>query len=387
MRAEKLRIPLAWLQLSWDKLRLCAALSGIVFAVALMLIQLGFSDALYGASVQVHERLRGDLVMLNSQYEYILGSKSYSERYLYQTLAFPEVASVSPVYVGLGNWKNRGSLRELPIFVMGVDPRVDAFDIPEIKAGLSQLLLTDVVFFDEGSKPEYGSFRSALAAGRRETAEVSGHRVVVGGDFTLGISFASDGNLITSDQNFLKIVPGRQLGIINIGLIRLKPGADPETVRRKIQGTLPPGIQVMTHKQFVFNEQNYWAKRTPIGFIFNMGTFVGFLVGAVIVYQILYTDVSDHLKEYATLKAMGYNDRFLFGVVMREGLILALIGFVPGWLFSSGMAVLTRKITLLPSYMTFERSAVVLTLTIFMCVGSGMLAMRKLRAADPADNF
>jgi putative ABC transport system permease protein len=387
MPSEKLRIPLAWLQLSWDKLRLCAALSGIVFAVALMLIQLGFSDALYLAAVQIHERLHGDLVMLSSQYEYLLGAKSYSERYLYQTLSFPEVTSVAPVYVGLGNWKNQETHRELPIFVMGFDPRLDVFTIPEIKAGLDQLRLPDVVFFDEGSKPEYGSYRAALAAGRRDTTEVSGHRVVVGGDFTLGISFASDGNLITSDQNFLRIMPGRQLGVINLGLIRLKPGADPEAVRRKIVATLPVGIQVMTHAQFVSYEQNYWAKRTPIGFIFNMGTFVGFLVGAVIVYQILYTDVSDHLKEYATLKAMGYNDRFLFGVVMREGLILALVGFVPGWLFSSGMSVLTRKVTLLPSYMTLERSVIVLSLTIFMCVGSGMLAMRKLRAADPADNF
>jgi putative ABC transport system permease protein len=387
MRAERLRIPLAWLQLSWDKLRLCAALSGIVFAVALMLIQLGFSDALYLAAVQIHERLNGDLVMLSSQYEYLLGAKSYSERYLYQTLAFPEVASVSPVYVGLGSWKNLESHRELPIFVMGFDPRLDVFNIPEIKAGLPLLRLADVVFFDEGSKPEYGSFRSALAAGRMETTEVSGHRVVVGGDFMLGISFASDGNLITSDQNFLRIMPGRQVGIINIGLIRLKPGTNPESARKRILPTLPVGIQLMTHAQFVSYEQTYWAKRTPIGFIFNMGTFVGFLVGAVIVYQILYTDVSDHLKEYATLKAMGYTDRFLYGVVIREGLILALIGFVPGWLFSSGMSILTRKVTLLPSYMTFGRSLIVLTLTILMCVGSGMLAMRKLRSADPADNF
>jgi putative ABC transport system permease protein len=158
-------------------------------------------------------------------------------------------------------------------------------------------------------------------------------------------------------------------------------------VRNRIAETLPVGVQVFTRDQYMKYEQTYWAKRTPIGFIFNMGTFVGFIVGAVIVYQILYTDVTDHMGEYATLKAMGYNDRYLFGVVIQEALMLAVIGFVPGWLISTGMGILTRKVTLLPSYMTWERALTVLVLTIGMCVVSGILAMRKLRAADPADIF
>lgn len=387
MSEKRLRIPLAWQQLSWDKLRLFAALAGIVFAVALMLIQLGFSDALYRAAVEIHVRLKGDLVMLNSQYEYLLGAKTFSQRYLHQTLADPDVKSVSPLYVGLGYWKNQETKRELPIFIIGIDPRADVLDIPEINANRARLQMPDVVFFDEGSKPEYGSFRSRIQDGKTATNEVSGRRVVVGGVFTLGISFASDGNLITSDMNALRLMPGRQAGIVNIGLIRLAPGADPETVRQKLLPTLPPGIQLMTRDQYVAYEKRYWAVRTPIGFIFNMGTFVGFLVGAVIVCQILYTDVSDHLKEYATLKAMGYSDSHLYRVVIQEALFLALIGFIPGWLFSAGISVLTRKVTMLPAYMTWERSLLVLGLTIFMCVGAGIFAMRKLRSADPAENF
>jgi putative ABC transport system permease protein len=387
MAEKRLRIPLAWQQLSWDKLRLTAALAGIVFAVALMLIQLGFSDALYRAAVEIHIRLKGDLVMLNSQYEYLLGAKTFSQRYLHQTRSFSEVEAVSPLYVGLGSWKNQSTKRELPIFIIGVDPRDDVLDIPEVAAGRDRLKLPDVVFFDEGSKPEYGSFRERLAAGQSASNEVSGRRVEVGGTFTLGISFASDGNLITSDMNALRLMPGRQAGIINLGLIRLKPGTDPEAARQKILPTLPPGIQLLTRAQYVAYEKNYWGVRTPIGFIFNMGTFVGFLVGAVIVCQILYTDVSDHLKEYATLKAMGYSDRHLYSVVIQEALFLALIGFIPGWLFSAGISVLTRKVTLLPAYMTWERSLLVLALTIMMCVGAGIFAMRKLRSADPAENF
>ena len=54
------------------------------------------------------------------------------------------------------------------------------------------------------------------------------------------------------------------------------------------------------------------------------------LVGLVIVYQVLSTDVADHLREYATFKAMGYPHRFFLGIVFEEALILGVIGFVPG---------------------------------------------------------
>jgi len=387
MPAKRYRIHLAWLQLSFDKFRLCAALSGIVFAVALMLIQLGFSDALFRVATQIHILLKGDLVMLSTQYEYINVTSSFSRRYLYQSLEFPEVESVAPLYMGMGNWKSPKNHRDLPIFVIGFDPGQEIIDLPDVNAARDKLKMPDVVLFDEGSKPDYGNYKALLRSGGTASTEVSGHRVKVVGDFLIGISFASDGTLITSDQNYLKIMPGTQAGLINLGLIRLRPGSDADEVRRKIQPILPPGVQVLTRDQYIVYERNYWAKRTPIGFVFNMGTFVGFIVGAVIVYQILYTDVTDHLGEYATLKAMGYTDKYLSGVVIQEGLILAVVGFIPGWLFSIAMGMLTRKVTLLPAYMTWQRSVIVLTLTILMCTASGMLAMQKLRSADPAENF
>lgn len=386
MASKSFKIPLAWLQLAGDKLRLLAAVSGIVFAVTLMLMQLGFRDALYTAALQIHNRLRSDVVMLSTQYEYLLTTKSFSERYLYQTLSYPEVESVAPLYVGLGSWKT-SKRRDLPIFIMGFDPVTSVFDLPEAEPIFGRLKMEDAVFFDEGSKPEYGTFQEKIKRGEKCEGEVSGRRVKITGGFRLGISFASDGNLITSEQGFLRLMPQRKSGIIDIGLIRLKPGVSADAMLEKLRGTLPAGVQVMTRAQYMKYEMNYWGTRTPIGFVFNLGTFVGFLVGAVIVYQILYTDVTDHLGEYATLKAMGYTDRYLCGVVMKEGLILALIGFIPGWIFSTGMGIMTRKITLLPAYMTWQRTLLVLLLTVVMCVGSGVLAMRKVRTADPADIF
>jgi putative ABC transport system permease protein len=114
---------------------------------------------------------------------------------------------------------------------------------------------------------------------------------------------------------------------------------------------------------------------------------MGFVVGTVIVYQILYSEVSDHLAEYATLKAMGYTQTYLLIVVFQEALILATIGYIPGFTFGMILYTMARNATLLPILMTTSRALMVLTLTILMCFISGGIAVRKLRSADPADIF
>ena len=204
--------------------------------------------------------------------------------------------------------------------------------------------------------------------------------------FTNGASFAADGNIITSDSTFLQLFP-RQASEVDIGLISLKPGADVEQVREQLAAGLPNDVKVLTLEDFAEIEKNYWANGTGIGFIFGLGVGVGFIVGIVIVYQILYSDVSDHLPEYATLKAIGYSDRYLLGVLTQEALLLAILGYIPGFILSFGLYQVAYAATLLPIAMTLERAGSVLVLTIIMCSVSGAIAMRKLRSADPADVF
>ncbi|MDB6038991.1 MAG: DevC-like transporter permease protein [Verrucomicrobiales bacterium] len=387
MAGPKLNIPLSWCQLTWDKLRLLAAVSGIVFAVMLMMMQLGFRDSLFIAAVQFHRALAADLVLVSTQYEYMIATKVFSQRHLYQTLAVNGVSSVSSLYVGLVNWKNWQTKREVPIFLIGFDPAYPAMSLPGLKESLPQTKLPDTVLFDVGSKPDYGPVTEIYRDKGTFSTELNGKKVEIRGFFQLGLSFGADGNLITSDMNFFRLLPNRDSRLIDIGLIRLAPGADPNTVAVNIRAGLPPNLRVMTLKEYIDYETNYWAKRTPVGFIFNLGVLVGFIVGSVIVYQILYTDVADHLSEYATLKAMGYSDGYLYKVVIKEALLLAILGFIPGFILSTGLGILTRKMTLLPAYMTWERALTVLVLTITMCVGSAILSLRKLRSADPADIF
>ncbi|MCG6136085.1 MAG: ABC transporter permease DevC [Nostoc sp. LLA-1] len=381
------KIPLSWLQLTRDKTRLAVALAGIAFADILMFMQIGFRDALYYSNVRLHGSLQGDIVLINRQSNALLAMEPFSQRRLYKALELQAVESVHPIYLDYTSWRNPVTGRPRSILIFGFNPESNLFDLPGVQENLDRLKLPDVVLFDRSSREEYGPIAAELDQGNAVTAEVRRRRMRVEGLFTLGASFGADGNLITSDINFLRIFTDRQRGLIDIGLIKLKPGSNPNIVAQQLRNYVPSDINVLTKQEFIEFERNYWASSTAIGFIFTLGTIMGFIVGTVIVYQILYTEVSDHLSEYATLKAIGYTQRYLLIVILQEAFLLACLGYIPGWIVAMFMYSSARQATLLPVLMSFGRAITVLILTIIMCFISGAIAVRKLRSADPADIF
>lgn len=384
----KRKIPLAWLQLTREKPRLLVALAGIAFADILMFMQLAFREALFESNVRLHTSLEGDVVLINPQSNAVNSLENFSQRRLYQALAFKEVASVHPIYIGLTQWKNPQTRRLSEVQVIGANPREQVFNLPGMQQqNLDKIKMPDVVLFDRGSREDFGPIASEFNQGKTIKTEVGGRQIKVGGLVELGASFGSDGNLVTSDVNFLRLFKDRERGLIDIGLIKLKPGADPAVVVEGLRNYLAKDIEVLTKQEFIDKEKDYWAKSTPIGFIFSLGTVMGFIVGTVIVYQILYSEVSDHLSEYATLKAMGYTQTYLLLVVLQEALLLASLGYVPGFAFAIFQYNMARNATLLPIYMTVSRAILVFLLTVLMCFISGAIAVRKLRSADPADIF
>ena len=383
----RFKIPLAWLQLIREKIRLLIALAGIGFAVILMFMQLGFQAALYDSATRLHQSLQADLVLISSRSKSLAFMRTFSWRRLYQTLSFEGVESISPIYVGFKEWKNpyNGSLRV--IYIYGFEPVSSVFKLPGVEQNLDKLRLDENILFDRASRVEYGSIATEYEQGKPVTAELGGKSVNVVGLFTLGPSFGADGNIIMSDLNFLRLFSDRKLGEIDIGLIQLRPDVDAKSVLKNIESSFPKDVKVFTHQGFVDFEKSYWKTSTAIGFIFTLGVGMGFIVGTVIVYQILYTDVSDHLAEYATLKAMGYKNSFLEFVVFQEAIILAILGYIPGFALSLGMYDLAKNATFLPIGMKFDRALIVLILAIIMCSISGFIAVRRLRKADPADIF
>ena len=385
MRRQK--IPLAWLQLSHEKVRLLVALGGIGFASINMFMQLGFQDSLYDSNTRTHERLQGDLFLLNSQSRAFNNMYTFSWRRLYQAQAIQGVQSISPLYTSYGSWKNPQTHRKYSIFLFGVDPSKPAFNLPAVNQNLDKIKQMDVVLFDQDSRREFGSVAPEIEQGKPVITEVNDRQVKVAGLFSIGTSFAQDGNLITSDLNFLRLVEHRKRGDINMGLINLKPGADLQKTRETLQAQFGKDLKILTRPELIKMEKDFWAENQPIGFIFTQGVVMGLMVGAVIVYQVLYSDVSEHLAEYATLKAVGFTDIYLLGIVFQEALILAVLGYIPGFVLAVGLYAITKSATLLPIGMTLSRSSIVFGLTVLMCFISGAIAVRKLQSADPADIF
>ncbi|MGB3639871.1 MAG: ABC transporter permease DevC [Rivularia sp. (in: cyanobacteria)] len=389
------KIPIAWLQLIRNKLRSLIAVAGIAFIVMLMFMQLGFQDALYSSATQVHRSLQGDLFLVSSQYKALTATQSFSRTRLYQALGFEGVESVTPLYLGFAKFKNPDSGEKYSIYVMGFEPSKGIINLPGIKENIDKLKLSDVVLFDKDSRPEFGDVALRFERGESEPSieifpfdSLAGLRLRVGGLFSLGPSFGVDGNLIVSDTTFLRIFQsGRPADKIDVGAIALKPGVNAEKITRQLRDKLPNDILIFTHQEFVNFEKEYWANRTPIGFILNLMLTMGSVVGIVIVYQILFSNIASQLVAYATLKAIGYANNYLLRVVFKQAFILAVLGYIPGWIISNYLYDFAMKATKLPINMSFNNALIVLIATALMCMTSGALTINQLRSADPADIF
>ena len=381
------RIPLSWLLLTRQPVRLLVALAGISFAGILMFMQLGFRDGLFDASVTAHRLFDADVVLISPRSASSVSMEAFPRRRLVQTLADPDVDGVTPVHWGLMLWRNPETRRNRSILALGFNPDDPFFVDPSLAEKTDALKQKGRILFDQLSRPEFGPIADWYRDGRVVETEIAGNRVRVAGLVSLGTSFGADGNLLTSTETFLDLMPQKPPGAIEVGLVRLKPGADPEQVVSRLSQRLPKDVSVLTKQGFIDFEQNYWKSSTSIGFIFTLGAAMGFVVGCVIVYQVLYTDVSDHLPEYATLMAMGYRLSHLLGVVVREGFYLAALGYVPAYLAGQGLYWFVRDATKLPVGMDLSRALTVLVMILVMCMLSSLLAMRRLIDADPAEIF
>jgi putative ABC transport system permease protein len=366
---------------------LVVATAGVVFAVVLIFMQLGFSDALFVSAVRLHRCLDADLVLISPQYSYLGMSKAFSQRRLYQARADAGVASATALSFEVVPWKNRDTGQTRGIFVLGLDSSSAPLQLPGLNEQLHRLRVSDAVLFDRSSRPEFGVMPAALPLGRPLVAELANRQVFVNGFFDLGTGFAVDGNVFTERTTFLRLLPHRREGLIDIGLVRLRGGVDAEATRRALSAALPKDVEVLTKQGFIEREQAYWRRNTPIGYVFTFGVIMGFFVGAVIVYQVLFVNVADHLAEYATLKAVGFTDGSLVFIVLQQAVLLAVLGFVPGLLLSYQFYKLAAQGTLLPLQLTLGTCLVVFALTVLMCSVSGAAALRKVRTADPAEVF
>jgi putative ABC transport system permease protein len=380
-------LPIAWLQLTHSKAKFVVAVTGVVVAVLLMWMQLGFLDALYRSATSVARHLRGDLVLLSPNTKTFMQLEPLAKRHLARALGHTGVDDVYALYVGMAMWKNPWNGEKRRLFVFGMEPDYATFEADGLVELLPTTLAPDVGIFDAASRPEFGPVGKTIRSGGPVEAEINGRLIRITGVTTIGAGFQADGNFVTSTANYLRIMNEPRSGTVQVGVVRLKPGVDRDQVQRDLTQMYGREITVMTTEQLVAREYAFLTRTAPIGFVFTLGTIVGCVIGFAIVYQVLYTDISNHLPQFATLKAMGYTDRYLAVVVVQEALILAACGFIPGSILGMVLFAVAKAATMLPMYVTVDRAVEVFVLTFAMCTVSGLLAMRRLQAADPAEIF
>jgi putative ABC transport system permease protein len=381
------RTPVAWLQVSHNPVKMVIGVAGVSFSNILMFFQLGLLDSIYNSQCEPIRRMRGELMMVSSGYSNLGSLQLFDRSRLYQALGVEGVAGVSPLHIARGTWITPGTREMFDVFVYGVNLSRPSLNFPELEDNPSRLQPLRNALFDRNSKSQYGPIAKDLKSRPFVSVEVNQKQLRIIDTFSLGATFAADANMIVSDSTYFLLFSDKNPSQIEVGLIQLRPGTDPLAVQRAIQPLMPKDVKVVTRDQLAAMEMSYWKRNSAVGFIFTLGVVVGFVVGSIIVYQILFTDVMNSLPQYATLKAMGYTDGYVISIVIQQSAILAVVGFIPGFLASAALYALLANITKLAVIMTVSRAVQVLLLTFVMCVGSGSLATRKLVQLDPADVY
>ena len=383
-------LPLAWLQLKREPVRYLVAVTGIGFAALLMYMQIGFQSGLLTSATTFYQNLNADLFIISQS---TLNSGSYQQfpqSLLYRSLGVSGVKEATPLYVVNIRTQRLNGTKPTSLRLIGFNPEADIFNIPEIKLQIPKIKIPGYVLFDELGNKNTGPIAKAVKENGSQELILSDftktYRAV--GLFRMGSTFAADSNIISSDATVIQLA-SRQInqGEISLGVIKLKSTSETMRVQRYLQKMYGKELQVLTKSQLIEAEKNYWNSATALGIVFGFGTFMGLLVGGIVVYQVLYTDVSDHLKEYATLKAMGFSNAFILSIVIQEALLLATSAFIPATLVSAGLYAFLSSATAIRISMTPDKILLVGFMTFMVCTASAIIAIGKLRDADPASVF
>ena len=377
------RTPLAWRNIVHNKVTMFVSITAVAFAVVIMFMEMGFLNGLYDSQAGALEFFDADIVMVSGALHVFNTHATFPRSRLQQAAGFAGVKGAYPVYVEdvLSELRNPETGIRNILRVIAFDPGDPVFRSRAMNLLADRLRTPLTILFGEKSRKFLGTLKAGM------TPELADRMVIVAGTFDLGPDYWYDGNVLTSADTLFTLFPNQHRTEVFIGLIQLENRASPDSVLREMRARMGPDVEVMKKSEIVSREKAKWRKSTPAGYIFTMGVAVGFVIGVFICYQILYTDISDHLPQLATMKALGYQNRDLVRLVLTQGALLGMLGFLPAVVMTFGLYSILMAITGIITKLTVARVALVFVLTLGMCLVAGLLAIRKAIAVDPAELF
>ena len=379
-------MPIGWLQLTHNRTRFAAALAGVAFANVLVFVQLGIMNSMGAATLRPYDFFQADIMISASDASTLTDGGNVARQWSLQALGDPDVSGGMGLFIANVPW-DRGE-KDISLTTFGVDPIKTEFLSKDIASDLNLLQVRDAALLDRLAR---GLAKDEAASIRPQTPlsfETQGRTITAYATFSGGGGFGGDGYMLVSDQTFLSLFPTRSSSAPDHILLSLRPSAQTDAVIARLKTLISdPSLRIRSYQDAAQEDLRYQQTKRPTGIIFGFGVLIGVLVGIVIVYQVLSTDVADHLREDATFKAMGYGPRFFLGIVFEEALVLGIMGFIPGLVVGTTILTLMGKITTLPLGMTPSMAMTVFLGTIVFSALSGAIATRRLGAADPADLF
>ena len=361
-----------------DKVRLAVTLTGIVFAVVLVAIQLGLFIGFRTATSNVIDNSGVDLWIGLTDVSHIEVGLPFSEKKLYQTLATPGVAVAEKYIVRFCRWKRPNGAEE-NVEVVGFNPDSPVGGPWNLVAGsVTDLKADDTVIIDQLYTKKLG------ITGLGQTVEIAGRRARVVG-FTRGIrTFTTSPVAFTSFKNALNYAQMREDQTTYI-LVKAAEGANVETLKQQLTERIKD-VSVYTTSEFSRKTQTYWMFGTGAGITVIIAAVLGLIVGVVVVAQTIYAATIDHLREFGTLKAMGATNGYIYRVIIKQAVISAIIGYGLGIAFSLAAVYMNRNggaAIILPK----EVAASMFGLTLLMCIGASVVSINKVTRIDPAMVF
>lgn len=376
-----MRTPLAWLNTIQNRKRSATAVGGICFAVLLIFMQAGFLGAAKLNASLAYRELRFDLMIVSRGYLMLTRSESIDIYRILQARNVPGVAAVNGLLLNGARWGHTDRGGTESCFVFGLVPGESYFRDDELNATAARLKARPNMLVDRLSRPSYGPWEAG------GTGIINGQELSIVGDYAIGMGLLADGSAIVSQDTYLRLYRIPRLDRVEFGLVQIEPGTNPDEVATRLREELPSDVMVMTRQELIDREENYFVNVKPVGIMFKVGMLVAFIVGAVILYQILASEITNRLREFATLKAMGYSERYIYGIGIKQGLIFSFMGYFPSLLLSIGLYRVLRALSSFPVFMDLERAIFVFCLSLGMCAVAAFFALGKIKRADPADLF
>lgn len=394
---ELQKIPIALLQLRYQRNQTIAGVIGIICITFLLFMQVGLRNAFLEGALQLPLNFNADIVLISSLSSTALQPVTFSSRPLYQALAFKQVESVAPLYITSTQWYDKNnSVYRIRVNVMGISLDVPTLNLPGLKENLQKLNKQKFALFDQNARNEFYPIIADLKAKGESSAEIQvgnssslrGLKVV--GLFELGVNNAYDASFITSSTTFSELF-GRDETKIDVGLLKLKPefksDENIEQTVKQLRSYLPTTIKVFSKTELIQREKVFHENNSPMGFIFRFILIMAVVISIFILYQILYVKVTQNLGNYATLKALGFSQQSLVAVVIQEAIILVIAGYIPGLILSYLAYDYLLNVTKIFIEMSVSVALFVLSLVSLICLISAGLSLFKVKDADPVEIF